>query len=60
MVFGLPGFDNTGMTLSATGLLEFTPPTAGNYAVGVLIEEVDGMGNVLYSMMQSMAIVSIL
>ena len=56
--FDIPGFDPSGITVSPSGLVEFTPPTAGNYVTNIIIEEFDSMGNLLYTMTETMTFVS--
>ena len=56
--FDIPGFDPSTITVSPTGLVEFTPPTAGIYVTNVIIEEYDSMGNLLYTMTETMTFVS--
>ena len=56
--FDIPGYDPSTITVSPTGLVEFTPPTAGNYVTNVIIEEYDPMGILLYTMTETMTFVS--
>ncbi len=57
-VSDFPGFDIIDMTISTAGLLEFTMTAEGKYVVSVLIEEVDGLGNVISTTLETMTFIS--